>query len=445
VHGKTRHRGGNYSKRPSTGPLGYTCFRRPSPGRGCSEGHWTSKKSTIKVSHLLNGASISMKCRSTPNKFLLMRFFAFRSFNKSKGISAYASLSRDVFDCSELERAAHAAAHAQRSLSALSLSTTGSTGASMNQRLLEQRLHKLVDQLVQRIRARLSAIFSSAVSASTNVKIPDDPAAESSVPENSFPSRAFSHCLRALVALSKGQVAEEVVAETVTCPLAKPLLTQGRVDGNGGRGSYLGLKSALEALASQVTAALAMPLIVCAETFPATTLKGHDGIGASSSGNGNENGSASSTSAPVPIDLIVNGVWLPVAALLKEKFSGMFSVGIAGTLARCYTALEAFVLILKESEVAADNSGGIRDISSHPAIKNFHGYWKLDLYLQVGALHPYLCNTTLSDDMFIIALIIFISDILYHFSLLATYTRDLWSTGPCLSSGGTARVGDESY
>ena len=313
-----------------------------------------------------------------------MHFLACRSFNKSKGISAYASLSRDVFDCSELERAAHAAAHAQRFLSALSLSTSGSASASMNQRLLEQRLHKLIDQLVQRIRARLSAVFSSAVSVSTNVNISDDTAADSSAAENSFPSRAFSHCLRALVALSRGHVAEEVVAETVTCPLAKPLLTQGRVDGNGGRGSYLGLKSALETLASQVAAALAAPLLACAETFPVTNPSGHDGVGASSSGSGNGAINMNKTHAPVPIDLIVNGVWLPVAALLKERFSGMFSVGIAGTLARCYTALEAFVDILKESEVTADISGGMRrDIASHPAIKSFHDCWKLDLYLQV--------------------------------------------------------------
>ena len=33
-----------------------------------------------------------------------------RSFARSHGVPAYASISRDVFDCSELERAAHAVA-----------------------------------------------------------------------------------------------------------------------------------------------------------------------------------------------------------------------------------------------------------------------------------------------------------------------------------------------
>ena len=151
----------------------------------------------------------------------------FRSFSKSQGVTAFNTLSRDIFDCSELERAAHSAALAKRFLTSLS-SSAGIVGGSANQRLLEQRLSKLTEQLVQRLRARLSAIFSSVVSATANSSSSDEADGSNEANINSaFPSRAFAHCLRALVALSRGEVAEEVVAETVTKPLAKPLLTQG--------------------------------------------------------------------------------------------------------------------------------------------------------------------------------------------------------------------------
>ena len=256
---------------------------------------------------------------------------------------------------------------------------------SSNQRVLEQRLARLIEQLVQRVRARLSAIFSSAVSASANVA-PKADTTEGESESSGFPSRAFAHCLRALVALSRGEVAEEVVAETVTRPLSKPLLTQGRVDDTGGRGSYLGLRSALESLAAQVMAALVMPVQVCEETFPRTGL---DSEGCSSSG----------TDALKPlatIDLIMRGVWQPVAALLAEKFPGMFSVGIAGTLSRCYLAVEAFVSALENQDPRSSMNGRLadhsregrreRDLSSHPAVAQFHNSWKLDLYLQVSTL-----------------------------------------------------------
>ena len=296
-----------------------------------------------------------------------------RSFSKSQGVTAFSSLSRDIFDCSELERAAHSAAQAQRFLTSISPPAGGGT-VSVNQRVLEQRLNKLTEQLVQRVRARLSAIFSAAVSASAIANRTSDVSeiAREMSSSNGFPSRAFSHCLRALVALSRGEVAEEVVAETVTRPLAKPLFTQGRVDDTGGRGSYLGLKSALELLAVQIMAALVGPLQTFADTFPGTDI--NDTSGASSSGNGSDVSIA--IRARSTIDLIVRGVWHPVATLLIEKFPGMFSVGIAGTLSRCYTAVEAFVSIL-------DKSYREGDLASHPAVAQFHNNWKLDLYLQV--------------------------------------------------------------
>jgi hypothetical protein len=292
-----------------------------------------------------------------------------KSFSKAQGVAKYSSLSRDIFDCSELERAAHSVAQAERYLASLSHSISAGRGtSSVTQKSLEQRLDRLIEQLVQRVRARLVAIFSSAVSDSASARGNDSP--ENS---DSFPSRAFAHCLRALVALSRGEVAEEVVAETVTRPLAKQLLTQGKVDGSGGRGSYVGLQPALESIASQVMTALAMPLQACSETFPIFENQPID------------NSSSSSNIPPVlrPMDLIIRGVWAPIASMLTEKFSGMFSVGIASTLARCYRAVETFIAVLQTQSDLITNSYIKIDLASHSSIAPFHDNWKLDIYLQV--------------------------------------------------------------
>jgi hypothetical protein len=114
---------------------------------------------------------------------------------------------------------------------------------------------------------------------------------------------------------------------------------------------------------------------------------------------------ASSSDVPLlPMDLIVNGVWLPIAALLKEKFPGMFFVGIASILARCYLAVDNFIGILEgegeqsegdlvllssgsgysSSSSGGGGGGGKRQrLRGHSAVQSFHENWKLDLYLQV--------------------------------------------------------------
>lgn len=42
-----------------------------------------------------------------------------------------------------------------------------------------------------------------------------------------FPRRAFGHCMRALLVLRRGPLAEEALVEAVTAPLAKATLTAG--------------------------------------------------------------------------------------------------------------------------------------------------------------------------------------------------------------------------
>ena len=309
-----------------------------------------------------------------------------RSLARSHGMAAYTSISRDVFDCSELERAAHSVAQAKRYLASLHPASTvsggGGSGSKPGAALvppqpLAQRVTRLEEQLLQRIRARIVAIFSSCsavaqavpLDADANSSSCDKPSSSSGLvdgtaSENTFPARAFAHCLRAVVALSRGDIAEEAVADTVTRPLAKNMLTQGRVDGTGGRGSYAGLQEALEGLATSVFHAVALPRKVCNDTFPQHT-----------------------AGEVAPVDLMVNGVWLPIAALLAERFPGMFSVGIASTMARCYSAVSRFASILEQREQLASSAAASATIASpssfKQAVDKFNQNWKLDLYLQL--------------------------------------------------------------
>lgn len=306
-----------------------------------------------------------------------------------------------------------------------------SININANQKTLSVRLAKLIERLVQRVRARLVAIFSSTLSASTtstttgnsnNTSISNSNSGDISS-SNNFPARAFSHCLRALIALSHSHVAEEVIAETVTLPLAKSLLTQGKIDGSGGKGSYMGIQAALEVLGKQVVVGLDVPLRVCCETFPDidsssdNESSGHiinysnSSNGSSSGSNGSGNISSTTTSSSsiynnindypssLPLDLIVKGVWLPVANLLSEKYPGMFSVGIAKTLVTCYKGVESFLNILQSKmndlSNGNDDSGNNnndkdtlkkskRELISYPSVLTFHDKWQLDLYLQVS-------------------------------------------------------------
>ncbi len=88
-------------------------------------------------------------------------------------------------------------------------------------------------------------------------------------------------------------------------------------------------------------------------------------------------------------DLIVNGVWRPISAVLSERFSGMFSVGVATAMHRSFLAFENFLyqlprLLLCSSD---DNesliSNAYKRLYSHPDVVGFRCKWKLDIYFQV--------------------------------------------------------------
>ena len=158
---------------------------------------------------------------------------------------------------------------------------------------------------------------------------------------------------------------------------SRSLLTAGRVDGTGGRGSFAGLGDALTAVLKHVRSRLQEPLRLLELCFPSPLCCDNINVDMDHY-------------MDAPIDILVSGIWMPIASLLSERFPGMFSVGIASVLQRCYADVEAFSIGVGEIGVPGNcASGSVSDIwihrrvINHPAVVAFNKRWGLELYLQV--------------------------------------------------------------
>lgn len=294
---------------------------------------------------------------------------------------------RALFECSEYERAANSLSVAMKCIDSIKTMSSGGTSSSSSTAMaamaafaksIEQRVRKATEALVARIRNRLEDMLTVAFSASTRAKeriksssdenSPADVASGDSLERIEFPERPYSHCLRALISLNRGDIAEKVVADAIVLPLAKTVLTQGRVDGTGGRGSFAGLRQSLDIILSDLRTYMIEPFQIAESVV-------HSVVGLVSG------------EAHIPLDLIISGVWAPVVAHLAEKFSSMFSVGIANTFYTAYVAVEGFttdLALLLQTEVNIVTSEKITSrLRSHPALLTFHGKWKLDIYYQL--------------------------------------------------------------
>ena len=129
------------------------------------------------------------------------------------------------------------------------------------------------------------------------------------------------------------------------------------MDGSGGRGSYSRLSEALTAITTQLRD------------------QRQDVLGYVETMNGNNSDPS--------VDLIVEGIWMPVCSLLQERYANMFSVGIAQTYARCFSAVETFVQQL--SAIAGTNRVAFvsRRLRSHASYTELSGRWRHSLYLQL--------------------------------------------------------------
>lgn len=175
------------------------------------------------------------------------------------------------------------------------------------------------------------------------------------------------------------------------------LLTQGRVDATGGRGFYAGLQEILMQVLTSLRAASGVAdfLVLSEQVFCDETHR-------------NQAQGAAVT------DVLVHGVWKPVAAVLAERFAGMLSVGVAVAMHRAYSAVEHFIASLAGSLLlppegqdaqrqekvrllfGGNDQGPSNLVASatnrvlrHADVIAFRNKWKLDIYFQVTDFGSY--------------------------------------------------------
>ena len=152
------------------------------------------------------------------------------------------------------------------------------------------------------------------------------------------------------------------------------MLSQGRVDGTGGRGFYSGLEETLLHIVDSLhNATVVSDMLLQAEE-----------IFCKSDQNSNQD-----------TNLLVAGVWKPVTNVLSERFPGMFTVGVAAAMHRAFTSLEKFTFELLRVLLGQPNSTPVigtkndavklayHRVCRHPDVVAFRNKWKLDLYFQV--------------------------------------------------------------
>lgn len=195
----------------------------------------------------------------------------------------------------------------------------------------------------------------------------------------------------------------------------------GRVDGRGGRGSYSGLEDALQtvldtlslvtgAASDSATAAAggsAPSFLITCLRVGETVLSYCDETAAAvtpAAGTQATDGPESSAPHCRKLDLVVEGVWRPLAELMQERFADMFSVGIPATLSHCYRCMRAFLQKLQGMCGPTYASALASRLETHPLITSFFAQWKLDLYFQLRCKEAFVrldraCEATLRQGL----------------------------------------------
>ena len=269
-------------------------------------------------------------------------------------------VSKDTYLCSEIERAAYLLSDADALMSGVSPPSSEeeaqdegvrSPRLAAMQRDLAARLLSTKNKLLTKVSERLTEVLQAGISR------PEPSVAQPPI-HAQFSHRSFMHLVRALVSLKKGEVCEQIVAERIVHPLLRTTLTQGRVDGQGGRNSFSGLPSALEQLMQDVSARLGNAVLLCEIEF---------------AGKG----------AGLPVDIVLHGIWLPVMTHLESRFEGLFSSAIASTFHTCFSSVEWLTLTC--ASLGGESFAPViqRRICLNKHVKDFHSRWKLDLYVLV--------------------------------------------------------------
>mmetsp|Transcript_13191 Transcript_13191/g.37098 ORF Transcript_13191/g.37098 Transcript_13191/m.37098 type:complete len:847 (-) Transcript_13191:327-2867(-) len=130
----------------------------------------------------------------------------------------------------------------------------------------------------------------------------------------------IGHCMRGLALLGRGREVENIFARVAIMPLIRSKISMGRLDEGGPRGECAGLGSLLEDIIVTVANTFGRVLELAEVMFDLGT--------------------------KVEIDLITDGVWVPIATALMADAGikmAIFSPGLAGILQSNYVTLDKFL------------------------------------------------------------------------------------------------------
>jgi len=147
----------------------------------------------------------------------------------------------------------------------------------------------------------------------------------------------MGHCMRGLALLGRAKDVESIFARTAIMPLVRSKISMGRLDEGGSRGECAGLQNLLNDMVTEIATTYG-PVLELAESMFAVR------------------DSSDGTKLVVDVDLLTEGVWVPIATALMADAGikmAIFSPGIASILQANYMALDKFL-----SELAGLLLGG---------------------------------------------------------------------------------------
>lgn len=276
----------------------------------------------------------------------------------------------ELFECSEIERAAYSLKEAKKSyvlLKQLFSKSSNEDFSLINTSTImssfDQRLTNISESLTLQLQSRVVTFLNSIPS------LPSDYDA-SKLEVCNISVKPFIHLVRSLIIINQSTVVEEAVQQSIVLPLLKVLLTQGRIDGTGGRGSYAGLSNVLREIIMHIRFMLQSMLISVEE------LQGNQ----------------------MSIDIIIKGIWEPITKMLHEKFSGIFTSAIPDSFARCFIAYQSF----RADIISIAGDKFFQQISyrmsNHPAVVSVDALWQLDIYFHLRSQHIMSSVDSLSED-----------------------------------------------
>ena len=266
------------------------------------------------------------------------------------------SINIDILESSEFERAAQLLFSAKGLLKSENASSGRSNEYAPSLTMLSQRSIRLEELLINKIRPCISSMLT-----------------KSNTLNSVFPSQGFIHCVRALLILQKHEIIEQIIAESVVVPLIKTVMTQGRVDGTGGRGSYAGLQSCFQEVLSELKTILFIPLTITEKLFDS-------GINSS-------------------LDLIINSIWKPISSHLVERFPGMFTIAIPNTFSVCYLAYNDFKQSLTQLAGIEYIERISKRIQSNELLTEFELRWNIEMYFHLRTQEIFQRSDKLYDGI----------------------------------------------